>query len=282
LTRDAPLIVHTTFEKRPHIRRAVSNRTNDWMWTGPLQLITLGVTLGSEMAVPRPRAALQAPGADNSNRLDPWNKHSNPADYRGAHDALCYWTGSRQPLERIGNLMRIKIGALAVVSLLLLLFAPAHAASLSDPNDTRGRLDIFVLRASGARHGMGRFSIETQRRFGCNKLKLGKPNRLKLLFDDQRDGDIDLVGRFYCFRGSYSHNHWYLRLHGPSSGSHYEELRATRPDRHTINVAVPLDLLEFVGSHLGVLARSKDATAAACTSKACRDRAPDAGNLKVY
>jgi hypothetical protein len=92
---------------------------------------------------------------------------------------------------------------------------------------------------------------------------------------------VDLIGRFFCSRGN-GRNHWFLRLHGPSTGSHYEALRATRPNRHTLKVTVPLNLREFKGSHMGVFARSKDATASVCTPKACRDRAPHAGTLKVY
>ncbi|MDP9225272.1 MAG: right-handed parallel beta-helix repeat-containing protein [Actinomycetota bacterium] len=152
------------------------------------------------------------------------------------------------------------------------------AGSATDSNHTAGRLDIARLNARGSRHGTGHFKIATQRRFRCQTLKLSKPNHLKLLFDDRRDGDADLVGRFFCSKGS-SRNHWFLRLHGPSTGSHYEALRATRPNRHTLKVTVPLDLREFKGTHMGVFARSKDA---ACNPNACRDRAPHNGSLKVY
>jgi Right handed beta helix region len=151
------------------------------------------------------------------------------------------------------------------------------AGKVTDPNDTGGRLDIAVLRGTGGRHGTGHFKIETQRRFGCRTLKLGKPNRLELLFDDRRDGDADLIGKFRCSKG-----HWTLRLHGPSSGNHYEALHATRPNRHTLKVTVPLDLRELKGTHMGVYARSKDATAPGCRAQSCRDRAPKAGSLKVY
>jgi hypothetical protein len=164
---------------------------------------------------------------------------------------------------------------------MVILEGQAHAGTLIDPNDTAGKLDITLLRATGARHGVGHFRIETQRRFRCRKLKLGKPNRLRLLFDDRRDQEIDLVGRFYCARES-GRNRWFLRLHGPSTGSHYEELHVTRPNRHAVKVTVPLDLTEFVAVHMGVVATSKDATAPACTPEPCRDRAPDVGNLKVY
>lgn len=153
----------------------------------------------------------------------------------------------------------------------------------SSTGTTQGprRLNITRLRARGSRHGTGHFRIETKHRFGCRVLKLAKPDRLKLLFDDRRDGDVDLIGRFSCSRAN-GRNHWFLRLHGPSTGSHYEALRATRPNRHTLKVTVPLNLKEFQGSHMGVFARSKDATASACSPTACRDRAPHVGTLRVY
>jgi hypothetical protein len=141
----------------------------------------------------------------------------------------------------------------------------------------KGRLHIAALRANGSRHGTGHFRIETERRFGCRKLNVGKPNRMKLLFDDKRDGDADLIGKFLCSKG-----HWSLHLHGPSTGNRYEALHATRPNRRTLKVTVPLDLRELKGRHMGVYARSKDASSPACTPKACRDRTPRAGSLKVY
>jgi hypothetical protein len=150
----------------------------------------------------------------------------------------------------------------------------------SSTNKSTRKLDISHLRAHGSRHGTGHFKIATQRRFGCQKLKLASPNRLKLHFDDRRDGDTDLVGRFYCSKGN--RNHWFLRLHGPSTGNHYEALRATRPNRHTLKVAVPLSLRGFKGTHMGVFAHSKDATASACMPRACGDRAPNGGSRKVY
>jgi hypothetical protein len=177
--------------------------------------------------------------------------------------------------------VRSRFLAVAVALLIVALEGQALAGSVTDPNDTPGPLDITLLKASGTRHGIGHFRIETQHRFRCRKLKLGKPNRLKLLFDDGRDHDVDLVGRFLCSKDD-SGNQWSLRLHGPSTGNHYEDLHARRPNRHTLKVIVPLDLLEFAAPHMGVFARSKDATAPTCSTEPCRDRAPDVGNLKVY
>jgi parallel beta-helix repeat protein len=148
-----------------------------------------------------------------------------------------------------------------------------------DPNDTAGGLDITALRATGSRGGSGHFKVETQGGFTCRKLRVGKSNRLKLLFDDQRDGTVDLVGKFYCAKGTDSRNHWFVRIRGTSSGSHYGALRATRPNRRTVKVTIPLNLKEFTAAHMGVSARSKDATAPVCVPHACRDRA---SSLEVY
>jgi hypothetical protein len=93
---------------------------------------------------------------------------------------------------------------------------------------------------------------------------------------------VDLIGRFTCTEGEGNRPHWLLSLHGPSTGNRYEVLPATRPNRHSLKVTVPLDLLEFVGTHMSMAARSTDATTAACAAEPCRDRAPDVGKLKVY
>jgi hypothetical protein len=148
-----------------------------------------------------------------------------------------------------------------------------------DRNDTAGGLDITSVRATGSRHGTGYFKIGTESMFTCRKLRQGKSNRLKLLFDDQRDGSVNLVGKFYCAKGSDSRNHWFLSLKNPSSGRRYQALHATRPSRHAVKVTVPLNLKEFTGTHMDVSARSKDATAPACMPSSCRDRA---GSLDVY
>jgi parallel beta-helix repeat protein len=151
--------------------------------------------------------------------------------------------------------------------------------SISDPNDTSGGLDISAVGATGTRYGTGHFKIATQSRFTCRKLRRGKPNRLKLLFDDGQNASVDLAGRFYCAKGADSQNHWFLGLRDSSSGRRLQPLHAARPNQHVLKVTVSLGLKEFIGQHMGVSARSKDATAPVCVPNACRDKA---GSLRVY
>ena len=173
--------------------------------------------------------------------------------------------------------MRIKALVLATALLLGVFINQAFAASSTDPNDTPGRLDITFVRGSGSSGEVGRFRIETQRRYRCRYLRRSSSNRLKLLFDDRRDGDVDLVGRFKC-----SNHDWILDLKGPDTGSHYESLSVKRPNKHTVKVKVPLFLDELSGNHMGIYATSKDATAPACATTPCKDRAPDSGTIKIY
>jgi hypothetical protein len=168
---------------------------------------------------------------------------------------------------------------LSAVSVLCLLFValPAHAAEDTDPDDKAGFLDLAELIAEGDKGEVGKFTIKTHEGFACNYLKPSSDNYLKLVFDDRRDGDADLVGRFKCIDNALM-----LFLHGSETGSDYEPIRADRPRAKVTRVSVPMDLLEFEGNHMGVKVLAKDATNVDCKPDACKDRIPSSGDLKVY
>jgi hypothetical protein len=160
---------------------------------------------------------------------------------------------------------------------LLIPAVPAHAAQETDPDDKDGFLDLAVLKAKGDKGEIGTFTIETHDGFACNYLKADGKNHLKLVFDDGRDGDADLVGRFECLE-----NKLFMFLHGSDTGSDYEPIRAERPKAKITRVRVPLDLIEFERAHMGVKVLAKDNTNVDCKPEACKDRIPSSGNLKVY
>ena len=168
---------------------------------------------------------------------------------------------------------------LSVVSVLCLLFValPAHAAEDTDPDDKAGFLDLAELVAVGDQGEIGTFTIKTHEGFACNYLKASTDNYLKIVFDDGRDGDADLVGRFKCID-----NKLMFFLHGPDTGNDYEPFRADRPKAKVTRVAFAMDLAEFEANHMGVKVLAKDATNVDCKPDACKDRIPSSGDLKVY
>lgn len=167
----------------------------------------------------------------------------------------------------------------SLVAVLLALALPAGAAEIAttDPDDVAGKLDLRELSFEAERNGAGFFTVKTHDAFGCNYLKKGKPNRLKLLFDDGRDGDVDLVGRFECMDGTLL-----MFLHGKESGNNYEPLKAKRPTRKVAKVAFQLDIAEFESDTMGVKVRSVDGTAEGCTDDPCKDGIPAKGSVKAY
>ena len=163
-----------------------------------------------------------------------------------------------------------------VTAVFLLCGTAANAAKRHDPEDSDGRLDIVLIKASGDRGELGHFTLRTENPWRCNYLKRSKDTSLRWLFDDGRDGDFDLVGRVVCVNSELV-----LRLHGPDTGNRYEDISVRRPNRRTAKVDVPLDLIEFDATHAGAVARSRDKEAPSCDS-ICTDRAPNQGTLKIY
>ncbi|MEA2477472.1 MAG: hypothetical protein QOC87_1671 [Actinomycetota bacterium] len=162
--------------------------------------------------------------------------------------------------------------------LVVAMAAPALGAhsSATDPDDADGLLDVATIAYQGTPHSVGTLTITTQEGFACNYLKASRDAFLKWLFDDGKDGDFDLVGTFVC-----RSNKLYLDLRGKKSGNSYEPIRAKRKNARTTKVTFPFDLTEMKSKHLGLVVRSKDGVNASC-SPACRDRAPDTGELSAY
>ncbi|MFP5298612.1 MAG: hypothetical protein ACLGHL_06475 [Actinomycetota bacterium] len=166
-----------------------------------------------------------------------------------------------------------------VVALSVVLALPAWAAEVvkNDPDDSDGKLDLSRLVVDATKGEAGFFTIKTHDNFRCGYLKPGKPNRLRLLFDDGRDGDIDLIGRFEC-----DGDKLLMFLVGKETGNNYEPLRARRPSNKTVKVAFQLDIAEFEADTLGVKVRTVDGTAEGCTDEPCKDSVPGKGTLQAY
>jgi hypothetical protein len=167
--------------------------------------------------------------------------------------------------------------SLLSAAIVLAIALPAHAATDTDPDDKAGFLDLAELVAVGDKGDVGTFTIKTHEGYACNYLKPSSDNYLKLMFDDGRDGDTDLVARFKCID-----NKMMVFLHGPQTGNTYDEFRADRPKAKVTRTAFSMDLIEFEANHMGVKVLAKDATNVDCKPDACKDRIPSSGDLKVY
>lgn len=165
---------------------------------------------------------------------------------------------------------------LALMTLVALWAVPTPAISSTARQDSQGKIQILFVKASGSRNGIGRFEIGTEKRLRCRYLRPSKDRSLKWSFDDGRDGDFDLVGKFLCTKG-----HLLFLLRGTQTRNMYEPIQPKRANRRSLVVRFTLDLAEFKASHLWAVAKSRDGQSSACT-KPCRDRAPDSGYLHVY
>jgi hypothetical protein len=176
---------------------------------------------------------------------------------------------------------RLAPAAFALLLVGSLLAPPASAAEKAeDPNDTEGKLDIVQISFKGAAGATGTVKIRTQNPWGCKFLRQGVKTSLNWYFDDNEDGDNDLIGKFVCVNANSNNPRLILKLHGPDSGSNYEPVPAKKPDKKTVKATFPFDLGEFESEHASAHARSKDAISEGCD--VCVDRAPDTGGMRLY
>jgi hypothetical protein len=167
---------------------------------------------------------------------------------------------------------RLLPAAIAVVVVLVGATA-AMAVSRKDPKDVSGRLDIVRIKFTSQQQ-LATLTLETENAWRCRYLKPAKKTALRWLFDDGADGDNDLIGDFVCRQKKLV-----FELH--SEDSQYEPIFATRPDKRTVKVTMPLDVPELESDTLVLAAKSRDGAAGAC-DQTCRDRAPNEGRMKAY
>ena len=177
--------------------------------------------------------------------------------------------------------MRRLAPVFALLLLVSVLAPPAGAKeTATDPNDTEGQLDIVEISFKGAAGAASTVKLKTQNPWGCKFLRQGVKTSLNWYFDDNEDGDNDLIGKFVCINASSNKPKLILKLHGPDSGNTYEPVPAKRPNKKTVKATFPFDLAEFESEHASAHARSKDAISEGCD--VCVDRAPDTGGMRLY
>jgi hypothetical protein len=173
--------------------------------------------------------------------------------------------------------MRNRLVALLSSLVLLVAVAPAaHAVEADDPADSGLRLDISLIKFVEDPEDVAKLTIKTHSGWKCGALRPAAKTSLKWFFDGSGNNDFDLVGSFVCREGTLVFN-----LRSTDGSNQYEPIVATKPNRRTVRVTMPLDLPELDSDNLDLIAKSKDASGETCTED-CVDRAPDQGRMKAY
>jgi hypothetical protein len=161
------------------------------------------------------------------------------------------------------------------LALCLLLCMPstawAAAAAASDPEDTKGKLDIVLIEfVQDTDEEPAELSIKTDTKWGCGYLNPAKKTNLKWKFDDSGGNAADYVGTFVCRQGTLV-----FEISSTDGSQNFEPLPTERPNQKKVVVDVPTDIFDGLDD---LWATSKDGEASKC-SDPCKDRAPDAGGL---
>ncbi len=147
--------------------------------------------------------------------------------------------------------------ALGPMILVAFLIVPATTMSSASAKEGQGKLrfSFFIFKAPEKRSGIGRYTMYMKKPLRCRYLEPAKDRSLKLLFDNGRDGDFDLKGKFVCTEGRLL-----LFLRGTQTHNRYEPIRPERLSPSDLRVGIPLDLAELKGwKYPTSVARSRDA-----------------------
>ncbi len=173
------------------------------------------------------------------------------------------------------SLARLLALAAATVAALALA-APAMGATLSDPNDVSGKLDLRTLTGRSS-SGFVTVTVRTWGTWANSVLASTGPNRLVVLFDTDLDGASEYRARIVRIDSALV-----ALLSG--QGSNFEPIPVTKVNGSTVRFSFPQDVIaeevESPDESLRLAATSTYRGSAACTT-ACKDRAPNSGWLFV-
>lgn len=174
--------------------------------------------------------------------------------------------------------MRMRVTLLLCSGMLLvgLTTSVAMAAEQEDPLDSGLRIDIALIKFTEDPEDVGNLTIRAHARWRCRDLRPAAQTELKWYFDGTGNNDFDLIGSFVCRDGKLL-----FKLRSADGSNVYEPLRARKPNRRTVKVTMPLDIVELDSQDLDLVARSKDVSGETCTED-CLDLAPNSGRLKAY
>jgi hypothetical protein len=150
----------------------------------------------------------------------------------------------------------------------------ASAASIGDPNDTPGKLDLRTVTGVRSQAGLLTVTLRTWNSWSNGTLPASNsPNRLYALFSIDADNAVEYQARIVSVGGA-------LVAVVSGQGNQFEPVPVTRLSATKVRFTFPEDVLVGPNEPLRVAARSVFRGGSACPG-ACTDRAPNSGFLVV-
>lgn len=167
--------------------------------------------------------------------------------------------------------MRARASAVLVPLLALLLLAPgAGAATVTDPDDVAGKLDLATVTATKSEASAPlKIRITTYENWAARLLRESGPNRVIVLFNVDTDPDPEYRGRIL-----YAGGDLFMTISG--EGSSFEPLPVRHPNGHTLRTVVPGSSPPNPDGQVRIAVRSRLYDDADCAD-GCFDRAPNGG-----
>jgi hypothetical protein len=170
---------------------------------------------------------------------------------------------------------RLVVRATAASAVALLLGGAAQAASVDDPDNARGPLDLKRLVAT--KHdatGPLHLRLVTYGDWPASLLDVDGQSRLYFLFNSDQAGRVDFVGEVFFRDGRLV-----MRVE-TRGGQFVRRVRVQHPTQHSITAVVPRGLPNPDGNAWIAASERYWSSTGFCAS-GCRDRIPGKGWLKV-
>jgi hypothetical protein len=177
-------------------------------------------------------------------------------------------------MERVRKRLAGRAAAAAVASLLVMA-VPGQAATVVDPNNARGPLDLKRLVAT--KHDATaplHVRLVTYGRWSASVLAEDSRSRLSLLFNSDRSGRVDFIGEIFFRDGRLV-----MRIE-TRAGQFVRRVRVQHPTRRSITARIPRGLPNPDGNAWLAATERYESATGFCVS-ICKDRIPGKGWLKV-
>jgi hypothetical protein len=178
-------------------------------------------------------------------------------------------------MERVPKRLVSRLTAASLAALLFGMAAPAHAASVDDPNNARGPLDLkrLVANKHDATAPM-RVRLVTYGTWPASLLDEDGQSRLNFLFNSDHVGRVDFIGEVFFRDGRLM-----MRIE-TRAGQFVRRVRVKHPTGSSITAVIPRGLPNPDGNAWIAATERYQSDTGFCIS-ICKDRIPGKGWLKV-
>jgi hypothetical protein len=178
-------------------------------------------------------------------------------------------------VERAWKRLVERATAALIAALLVGVAMPAHAASVDDPDNARGPLDLKRLVAT--KHDATaplRVRLITYGTWPASELDEDGQSRLNFLFNSDHAGRVDFIGEVFFRDGRLL-----MRIE-TRAGQFVRRVRVKHPTRSSITAVIPAGLPNPDGNAWIAATERYQSETGFCVS-ICKDRIPGKGWLKV-